>query len=130
MQKQEDWLCLRHPHIKVEWNDAKSAYYCSRCVKRGHTLPHETLVRLKDLWVQESLPSLKELVAGVDDAIMDFLWKEKSGTLVNLFLYFNSEREPLNPRDFLQFWGSLSEAEQDYYMFASAEELRTEAKGE
>jgi hypothetical protein len=84
---------------------------------------------MQEIWRQESVPSFEEMVAGVDETILEYLWVEKSGTLINLFLYFSSERKPMNPREFLEFWGSLSGSEQDYYMTASAEGLRNEASG-
>jgi hypothetical protein len=84
---------------------------------------------LRRQWEKETVPSFGEFIAGVDEAIMDFLWTERSGALINLFLYFNGESDPLNPREFLQFWGSLSKSEEDYYLIASVQELRNEAKG-
>lgn len=121
---QERLICVKHPHIDVR--EKNGIQYCRLCSARGSA---SILTTMTELWHQESVPSFEEMIAGVDESIMEFLWVEKSGTLINLFLYFNSERRPLNPREFLEFWGSLSESEQDYYMTASAEGLRDEASG-
>lgn len=121
---QERLICARHPHVGIREKDGKP--YCRLCVAKDKDAK---LMVMRDLWRQESIPSFEEMIAGVDETILEFLWIEKSGTLINLFLYLNSERKPLNPREFLEFWGSLSESEQDYYMTASAEGLRDEASG-
>jgi hypothetical protein len=121
---QERLICVKHPHIDIRVKDGKQ--YCRLCSARN---TEAELTTMTELWHRDSVPSFEEMLAGVDESIMDFLWVEKSGTLINLFLYFNAERKPLNPREFLEFWGSLSAADQDYYMTASAEGLRDEASG-
>lgn len=118
-------FCSRHMDAMVDEVDGE--FRCRMCYHAGESHP---ILTPKQVWDEVSVPSLRELIASVDEAIMDFLWAENDGTLINLYLYFNSEREPLDPREFLQFWGSLSEEEQKYYMSASAEALRNEAKGE
>lgn len=125
---QEQMICPRHPHVGLEMKDGE--LNCRRCTAAGNLLKPAGLITLKELWDRESVPSFDEMITGVDETILDFLWKEKSGTLINLFLYFTSHQRPLDPREFLQFWGSLSGPEQDYYMFASAEGLKSEVKGE
>lgn len=120
---QEQMICPNHPGYRVV--SESGVFRCLRCAANPITLKE-----LWERWERKNPPSFDKLMASVDEAIMKFVWSEKNGTLVNLFLYFSSERKPLNPREFLDFWDSLSEAEEDYYMGASAEELGNEAKGE
>jgi hypothetical protein len=125
---QEQRYCPRHPGVKIIMT--YGTFTCRKCVLYEDVLPPARLLTLKELFEQAELPSLEQLCEKVDAAIMEFLWAGKDGTLINLFLYFNSERKPLNPREFLEFWDSLSGVEEDYYMIASAEGLRSEVKGE
>ena len=125
---QERMLCPRHAHIRLEVREG--VLICPRCQRPDAVLEPAELITMTQLWNREVMPSYDELIEGVDKSIMEFLWLEQSGTLINLFLYFNSEKKPLDPREFLMFWGSLVEEEQDYYMIASAEGLRDEAKEE
>lgn len=118
MQEQGDWTCPKHPDKLLEW-DGRS-FVCVACILTR---------KIEKVWESFEPLSLAGLIASVDESIMEFLWLERDGTLVNLFLYFNSETKPLDRREFLEFWGSLSEAEEDYYMSASAEGLQSEAKG-
>lgn len=120
---QEQMVCPKHPGGRIV--DEGGILRCRRCTPQ--------LITMKELWGQwerKNPLSFDQLMADVDSAIMEFLWSEKNGTLVNLFLYFNVKSNPLNPREFLEFWDSLAAEEQDYYMRASAEELRNEAKGD
>lgn len=118
MQEQEDWVCPVHPETMLEWDGY--SHICASCVLSD---------RIERMWESVELPPLEELVANVDDAITEYLWIGNNGPLITLFLYFHSEKKPLDPREFLEFWGPLSPAEEDYYIAASAEAMRDEAKG-
>ena len=120
---QEQMVCPNHPGGQLV--SENGVLRCQRC-------PTD-LITIKELWERwerRNPLSFDDLMTRVDEVIMKFIWSEKNGTLVNLFLYFSSERKPLNPREFLEFWDSLSEDEEDYYMSASAVELGNEVKGE
>lgn len=118
MQGQGDWSCSEHPG--AEFRRQGVFYTCSGCLLAE---------KIEQIWANVEVPPLRELVSEVDARITEYLWIWNSGALVNLFLYFQSEAKPLDPREFLEFWGPLSPAEEDYYIAASAEAMRDEAKG-
>lgn len=63
---------------------------------------------------------LFDLIDIVDEALLtDMREGPHSGYLQRLFQFFDSMPDnPLTPREFYQFLGSLTAAEQDYFMLA------------
>lgn len=53
--------------------------------------------------------SFDELCDIVDEALMREMRNEKTGLLLNLFRYLDSEDHPLTPREFFEFLGSYED---------------------
>lgn len=62
-----------------------------------------------------------DLVIAVDNSLMEEMENEKSGVLLKLYNFFNSEKRPMYPREFFEFWGSLSHEECLDYIFDGEE---------
>ena len=118
MQEQEDWMCPVHPNTMLEWDGY--SHICAECVLSN---------RIERMWEGVTITPLADLVKDVDNCITEYLWIGNSQPLVTLFLYFHSEAKPLDPREFLEFWGPLRPADEEYYLKASAEALQSEVKG-
>lgn len=65
---------------------------------------------------EKTAETLEELDAVVDEAIMSEIRSEGTGLTYSLYLFFDSPDKPLDPREFLDFWASLSPAERVYYL--------------
>lgn len=65
------------------------------------------------LWENVELSSLDEFLKGLDEKLMEKIDGDPAGVWRPMFDFFDSDsNNPLTPREFLQFWQSLSEEEQ------------------
>jgi len=78
-------------------------------------------IKLQDLWNEEKLPTFAELLDEIDDALMAEIrsWP----VLSEWYKFFDSLNNPLNPREFLHFWSSLTEEEQIIYKLVTPSEM-------
>lgn len=74
-------------------------------------------VRLGYWEVTPSSPHMTfdELVDVVDDALWTDMRKPKNKLFLRLYHFFDSERRPLDPREFYEFLGSWTVEDQLYY---------------
>lgn len=56
------------------------------------------------------------LIEIIDKAIQAEIDRDKTGSMRKIFDFFDSVTKPLNHREFIEFWGSLSALEQGEYM--------------
>lgn len=61
------------------------------------------------------LPAVN-LIEVIDQAIQRMIDRDVTGSIQKIFDFFDSQSKPLDHREFIQFWGSLSAVEQDKYM--------------
>lgn len=87
------------------------------------------ILQLGELWSCVKTPSLAELLSTVDEAIVEEIHNEKSGAALNAFTFFNTPSgltdrpfRPLNPREYLQYWISLTD-EQKLFFAVFPEEI-------
>jgi hypothetical protein len=57
-----------------------------------------------------------DLIALVDETIMGEMTRDETGLLLDLYDFFDNFRKPLDPREFLDFWASLSFDDRVYYL--------------
>lgn len=83
----------------------------------------EQLRKLDELWGSVEIPSLGELLSTVDEAIMKEIRGDLSGAALTVFTIFNTPTglvksrmfRPLNPREFLEYWMSLTDEEKQSF---------------
>lgn len=63
---------------------------------------------------------VEELIHQVDYVIMEEIRKEKSGLVLGLYLYFDTPDRPVDPREFLEFWNSMTMPEKVYALTPSS----------
>jgi hypothetical protein len=52
--------------------------------------------------------SFDQLIEAVDDALMEEMAKDASGVMLKLYYFFDTINNPIDPREFYEFLGSLS----------------------
>jgi hypothetical protein len=60
-----------------------------------------------------------ELLDIIDDALWADMRKDKSGVLMALYHFFNTNRRPLDLREFYEFLGSWTVEDKQYYELAA-----------
>jgi hypothetical protein len=64
-----------------------------------------------DLTILPSLLPSIDLVEVIDKALQIQIDLDRTGTMQRVFNYYDSVAKPLDNREFIQFWESLSESE-------------------
>jgi hypothetical protein len=70
--------------------------------------------------MSEKNEDLDDLIALVDESIMSELTRDETGLLLGVYDFFDSLNKPLDPREFLEFWASLSFDDRVYYLNPSS----------
>jgi hypothetical protein len=66
--------------------------------------------------VEGKQQELAELLAIVDQKIMDSIIAEPTGLVMGLYLYLDDPFKPLSGREFVEFWASLNFFEKHFYL--------------
>jgi len=70
--------------------------------------------------MSSTILSVDELIDQVDYVIMEEIRQEKSGLVLGLYLYFDTPDRPVDPREFLEYWNSMTMPEKVYALTPSS----------
>lgn len=86
-------------------------------------------IALHQLWSNDQIPGFEDFVEEIDAALMAELEADPLGIVLDIYNFFDSKEKPLNPREFLQFWVSLSDEDRTEFILDTTVPLNPEGKG-